>query len=221
MPTVATHKAKPRAIPRMEYRRDDRSVSVGWIVIPSWLLSLALHVAALCLMAFTVYRPVGFGKSGAGETDTGIYAGLGTGPGLPGDGTGQPPGPGMGIFSGPAQDAAADGNASGGDATAEESDVAARRRQTSPAEQAIDEGPPVELDLPTAPRFAARVGAGARPFGESASDAREMIKSGGRTFAGARAGLLAGGGEGTAGRGGGGGTGGSGGGGGGSGGGGT
>ena len=77
----------------VERRYVDTLAWLGWIAIPSWLVSLAIHVLLLVAAAYTVYRPVGFGSLGGSKDFDGIIVGQwGGAAGLPGHGTGQPVG---------------------------------------------------------------------------------------------------------------------------------
>ena len=158
----------------------------GRLVIPSWVLSLIVHAVLLLLMGQTLWRPAGFGqRAGNGDQPIGIICDLNGGAaGLPGDGTGQPEGPGIGIFAGPAgageqNEGAADAN----EDAAADSDVTARR----PAHKAplADESPPVALDLPEAPQVAMASPRPAAPAskytGANYSDARQMIRPAGKS----------------------------------------
>ncbi|HLJ11910.1 MAG TPA: hypothetical protein VKU82_12010, partial [Planctomycetaceae bacterium] len=194
-------KVKARLPPAVDHRRGDPAGWIGWIVIPSWLLSLALHTALLCVMAFVLHRPSGFGTSGFGDGETGIYAGLGNGtaPGLPGDGTGLPIGETVGIFDGPAQGAAGAREA-GTSESASNSALKAPQRPRALDDGDADDAPPVALDLPAAPKVA-RLGFGSAAPAGSAGDARDMIKSSGRTNSAGRGGSADGSGDGGGGEG--------------------
>lgn len=178
MATVLSHAPLRRAPPLPPSEKTKRGAR-SWLEAPSWLLSLVMHVGLLVTLAVMVERPVGFGKRGGFDNEIGIFAGLGTGTGtgLPGNGTGQPEGESIGIYSGPASDAAADGPAGRtGDKDTESTGASAA---AGPSVPRADDGPPVDLELPAAPAFAA-VGTGPGPFGDSRGDAREMIRSTGR-----------------------------------------
>lgn len=163
----------------------------GRLVIPSWVLSLIVHGVLLVLMGQTLWRPAGFGmRKGKGDDPTAIIGELrnGGGTGLPGDGTGQPEGPGIGIIAGPARAADQNGGASENDDEAADADaVAAARRsaKNKPAnqDQQADE-PPVPLDLPEAPQVATAGPGAAAPRSKTAgtqyADARQMIRPSGR-----------------------------------------
>src|SRR5258708_4299072 len=166
------------------YRRHEALVWFGWIAVPSWLVSLAFHVALMVVAAYSIHRPGGFGNPGAPEGFDGIFAQQwGGAAGLLGDGTGQPTGSGVGIHLGPAENAASD---PAGDRTGEaerESDVSPSPRKLAASGQDADEAPPVELDLPAGPKIA-RMGPGPGTFGNSPTDARDMIRAKGRAGSG-------------------------------------
>src|SRR5690348_14102123 len=103
MPTTLN---PPRATvprpPRFDHRRI--VAGAGLLVVPSWILSLIVHAVVLILVGQTYWRPAGFGQhKGKGDGPDAIIGELwnGGGTGLPGDGTGQPEGPGIGIIAGP------------------------------------------------------------------------------------------------------------------------
>lgn len=157
----------------------------GRLVIPSWVLSLIVHAVLLLFMGQTLWRPVGFGqKSGNGDGPIGIIAEQWNGgtAGLPGDGTGQPQGAGVGIFAGPA--AESNGGASRADEDSTDSDAAATARRPPNKDQEADDSPPVDLDLPAAPQVAMAGPGAAAPraqyTGANYSDARQMIRPAGR-----------------------------------------
>src|SRR4029077_13852226 len=91
--------------PRPAQRRYVDSLRwLAWIAIPSWLVSLAVYVLFIVAAAYTIYPPVGFGSPDGSQEFVGIYAEQwGGAAGLPGDGTGQPEGAGVGIHLGPAE----------------------------------------------------------------------------------------------------------------------
>src|SRR6185437_11027371 len=104
----------------VKYHRQSGAGWLTWMVIPSWLVSLAFHFAFLVLAAYSIYRPAGFGSRDGRDTFDGIIAEQwGAAPGLAGGGTGQTAGVGEGVDLGPGEnrsrdragDAAADGNA--------------------------------------------------------------------------------------------------------------
>ncbi len=174
-------------IPRPAQRRYEDSLRwLGWIAIPSWLVSLAVHVSLFIAAAFTIYRPAGFGSPNGSKDFDGIFAQQwGDSAGLPGDGTGQPVGPGSGIHLGPAADDGAMDKISGRpDDAKTAADAAGATRQPGASDDA-DDSPPVELDLPSAPQTASNdSGSGLGPaFAAMSGDARDMIKpnSRGRT----------------------------------------
>ncbi|MBS0264042.1 MAG: hypothetical protein JSS02_19055 [Planctomycetes bacterium] len=135
--------------------------------IPSWVISLVLHLVVLLLLSQSDWSPKGVRGSGnSGEAFT-IIAGHWDGglAGLPGDGNGQTAGPGTGMFTG-------GGESASESETGVDADVAAGRTEKSGAAgddngtrpnrsvagngvnqppSALDEGPPVELDLPGVP----------------------------------------------------------------------
>ncbi len=156
----------------------------GRLVIPSWLLSLVLHAVLLGLLGQTLWRPGGFGlRAGKGDGPTGIIADQ-WGGGMPGDGTGQPEGPGIGIIAGPPAVADQAGGNAGGDENTTEPDAPATARRPAKKEQQVDDAPPVDLDLPTAPQVAmAGPGAAARAAkstGTQYPDARQMTRPSGK-----------------------------------------
>jgi hypothetical protein len=153
---------------------------LSWIAIPSWLLSLALHMVLIVAAAYTVYKPVGFGSPEGSTEFNGIIGQWGGSAGLLGDGTGQPTGEGVGIHLGPGEDDAKD-KAGDGPGTADgASKAAATARPATASGQEADETPPVDLELPTVPQIA-RLGSGQGSFSNATGDAREMIRSNGRT----------------------------------------
>jgi hypothetical protein len=181
--------------------------------MPSWVVSLALHVVLLCLMGQTLWRPTGFGGRGAGDNEIGsIFAPLnGSGSGLPGEGTGQPRGDGIGIYPGP-QEGGHDAGEAGQspDQTAEATLGTGRPQSANARANREEDAPPVDLDLPSSPTLT-----GVRPaaanFRTQSGDARQMIKANGRGLL-SQSGGSSGGGDGSGpGGGGGGGTGGNGG----------
>src|SRR5260370_40438659 len=104
----------------VKYHRQSGVGWLTWMVIPSWLVSLAFHITLLVLAAYSIYRPVGFGNRDGREGFDGIIAEQwGAAPGLVGGGTGQPAGVAEGLGLGPrtsrarhrAVDAATDGDA--------------------------------------------------------------------------------------------------------------
>ena len=131
MPTTlnAPRASVPRP-PRFDHRRIMEGA--GRLVIPSWVLSLFVHGLLLLMMGQTLWRPAGFGqRKGNGDDPTAIIGELwnGGGTGLPGDGTGQPEGPGIGIIAGHAVAADQNGGASGTDDEAADADSAAVARR--------------------------------------------------------------------------------------------
>jgi hypothetical protein len=156
-------------------------------VIPSWLLSLAVHAVLLLLMGQTLWRPAGFGQhAGTGDGPLGIIADQWGGDGgLPGDGTGQPPGEGSGIFAGPPAAGDHNGGAAGADESVADSDTVPAARRPANSDQQADDELPVDLDLPEAPQVAtAGPGAAtpaARYTGANYNDARQMIRPAGKT----------------------------------------
>src|SRR5262249_6433031 len=108
----------------MQRRYVDSVRWLAWIAIPSWLVSLAFHVILIVAPACTIYKPVGFGNPDGSKEFVGIYAEQwGGAAGLPGDGTGQPAGEGVGIHLGPAEDAARERAGDGaGEASGESKD---------------------------------------------------------------------------------------------------
>jgi hypothetical protein len=171
--------------------------SFGWtdrIVIPSWLASLALHLLFMLTLALTVSRPPGFGK-GAGPITISAILGDGPAAGLPGAGSGQPRGPGMGIFLGPgpgaSNDQAGDGADDGDDDAANEATAAGGK--TAGAQVENDE-PPVELALPAAPK-ASRYAPGPGSFSAAFNDAREIVRGAGSNAAKGRGRSRSGGGD--------------------------
>ena len=131
--TTTTRSAVPRP-PRFDPRRTREVASR--LLLPSWIISLGLHVVLIIVMGQSLWRPAGFGARTTGDGTIGIIAETWNGgyPGLPGDGTGQPVGPGMGIFTGGSGQS---GEAQAGDETAEdaaaetaESDIATAGRRT-------------------------------------------------------------------------------------------
>lgn len=168
-------------LPRPAKRHYEDSLRwLAWITIPSWLVSLAVHVSLFVAAAFTIYRPAGFGSPNGSKDFDGIFAEQwGDSGGLPGNGTGQPIGPGMGIHLGPA-DAGEPGKISGRtDDAKTASDGAGTARQAGASTDDADDGPPVELDLPSA-TVVARAGTGPGAFAVASGDARDVIKPGGR-----------------------------------------
>src|SRR5579872_435684 len=110
--TSAANPRRPSAAARVDATRTRQAKTASrrsdWarrIVFPSWLASLAFHLLLMLTVALTASRPPGFGNRGGPIT---ISAILGDGPaaGLPGAGTGQPKGPGVGLFLGPGPGAA-------------------------------------------------------------------------------------------------------------------
>jgi hypothetical protein len=175
----AVRASVPRPAPR---RHVDSLRWLGWIAIPSWLVSLAFHIVLLVAAAYTVYKPVGFGSPDGSAEFTGIIGQWGGAAGPPGEGTGQPAGPDVGIHLGQGEEnqqdkagdrpGAADGDAktsSGLPATASGQDA--------------DEAPPVDLDLPATPRIA-RLGSGPGSLSTRSGDARELIRATGRAIPG-------------------------------------
>jgi len=164
----------------MQRRYVDSLRWLAWIAIPSWLVSLAFHVILIVAAAYTIYRPVGFGSPDGSQEFVGIYAEQwGGAAGLPGDGTGQPEGPGVGVHLGPAEDAARDRAGDGAGEATGESKAATASKETNPSGQEADESPPVDLELPVAPKIA-RIGTGPGSFSRSSRDARDMIRATGR-----------------------------------------
>ena len=175
--------------PRFDHRRIVEGA--GRLVIPSWVLSLIVHGVLLLLMGQTLWRPAGFGQhKGNSDGPTGIMGELltGGGTGLPGDGTGQPEGPGIGIIAGPPPAADQNGGAPGADDESADADsVATARRpvknETANKDQQTDETP-VPLDLPEAPQVATTGPGAAAPrsqfTGTQYADARQMIRPSGR-----------------------------------------
>jgi hypothetical protein len=148
------------------------------LLLPSWLISLGLHIVLLVVMGQSMWRPGGYGIRGDGDGTIGIIAESWNGgfPGLPGDGNGQPVGPGTGVFTGGSGQSAeiASGDETGADAAAEPS-VATSGRRAPPGRQVVDDVPPVELDLPSGPQIAnARIGSARLSSGSS--DARQMLR---------------------------------------------
>ncbi len=169
---------------------------LGWIAIPSWLVSLAVHIMLLVAAAYTVYRPMGFGNPNGSQEFDGIIVGQwGAAAGLPGGGTGQPAGPAVGIHLGPGEDASRD-RAGGAGAEAEGRDGPDAAR-IGASGQELDDSPPVDLELPSAPQIA-RTGSGPGPrtFASGQSDAREMIRASGRNLRGGNLGNSSGDGSG-------------------------
>src|SRR5579872_5110335 len=126
MPTTlnAPRKSVPRP-PRFDHRRIVDGA--GRLLIPSWVLSLVFHAAILLFMGQTFWRPGGFGQRvGSGDGPIGIIAEQWNegAAGLPGDGMGQPQGPGIGIFPGPAAGAEHDGPVSRADDATADSEAA-------------------------------------------------------------------------------------------------
>ena len=70
----------PRPAPR---RYVDSLRWLGWIAIPSWLVSLAFHIVLIVAAAYTVYKPVGFGSPDGSTEFTGIMGQWGGAAGLP------------------------------------------------------------------------------------------------------------------------------------------
>lgn len=162
---------------------NDRRKNRRWgdrVLLPSWLVSLTLHLTLMLAVALTAKGPPGFGKIGEGPITISAILGDGPAAGLPGEGTGQPKGPGMGIFLGPGPGTASEQAGDGGEGEGDdpEASVADSLDQKS-ARDKLDEEPPVELDLPAAPNFT-RYGPGPGSFGESYRDAREIVKAAGR-----------------------------------------
>jgi hypothetical protein len=156
-----------------------RHVVVGWLtwmVIPSWLASLAFHITLLVLAAYSIYRPVGFGnRDGRGEFDGIIAEQWGAAPGLAGGGTGQPAGVGDGVDLGPGENRRSRDRA--GDAAADaKADASAAARPISASGQELDEAPPVDLDLPSAPTVP-KTGRGPASVSSSRGDARDLIRA--------------------------------------------
>ncbi len=161
---------------------------LSWIAIPSWLISLAVHVSLFVAAAFTIYRPTGLGSPNGSNDIDGIFAEQwGGAAGLPGDGTGQPIGAGSGIHLGPAVDEGALDKISGrSDAAKTTADAAAAARQPGASSDDADDSPPVELELPSAPQIArteSGTGLGSA-YAAMSGDARDMIKPTGRGRAG-------------------------------------
>ncbi|HEY3966226.1 MAG TPA: hypothetical protein VGM05_16825 [Planctomycetaceae bacterium] len=177
--TTSTRAAVPRP-PRFDPRRT-RDVA-SRLLLPSWIISLGLHVVLIIVMGQSLWRPARFGTRAPGDGTIGIIAETWNGgyPGLPGDGTGQPVGPGTGIFTGgngqsgesPSPDEPGE-NAAGEPA---ESNSATTGSRSTTGTHAVDDGPPVELDLPQAPQLAStRIGSSRLSTGSS--DARQMLKA--------------------------------------------
>lgn len=195
-PTSAA--SKPATSPKpprdaLRAKAGGRDVDRGWadrLLLPSWLVSLVFHLLLMLTVALTAHQRPGFGK---GKPIT-ISAIFGDGPaaGLPGDGTGQPKGPGMGILLGPGAqaDQAGEGAADGQDDSEPDDDATGKWSANS----RMDDEPPVELDLPTAPKIA-RYGTGPGAFADSFSDAREIVRGAGSAAAKARGSGRAGGGD--------------------------
>lgn len=176
--TTTKRAAVPRP-PRFDTRRTREVASR--LLLPSWIISLGLHVVLFIFMGQALWRPAGFGARATGDGTIGIIAETWNGgyPGLPGDGTGQPIGPGTGIFTGGSGEAkeSPSGDEAGDEAAAESSDSenVASARRTPSGKSVPDDGPPVELDLPAAPQItSARIGSSRLPAGSS--DARQMLK---------------------------------------------
>ncbi len=204
----------------VKYHRQSAAGWLTWMVIPSWLVSLAFHITLLVLAAYSIYRPVGFGSRHGRDGFDGIIAEQwGAAPGFAGGGTGQPAGVGEGVDLGPgdnrsrdrAANAAADGKADA---------PASAERQVTASGQELDEAPPVNLDLPSAPTVP-KSGRGFASASNSRGDARDLIRATGSLSSRGSGGSSGSDGGGDDGQPGGGGTGGSGGGAGGTGGGGT
>src|SRR5262245_22299499 len=149
--------------PRFDPRRTREVASR--LLLPSWIISLGLHLVLFIVMGQSLWRPRGYGTLGTGDGTIGIIAENWNGgyPGLPGDGNGQPVGPGTGIFTGGSGQSAESpsGEEPGDEANTETSDsnVASSGRRSALDQQPVDDGPPVELDLPAAPQIASsRIG---------------------------------------------------------------
>lgn len=131
--------------------------------IPSWLVSLGLHVAVMATIAITLHRPVRIGDPFASEWDGGVYFGSG------GDGAGGPGGGGGAPFTAEPVDA------DGPSGTVSENASSFGEQFGSDEELKVDETPPVELSLPvaTASRLSPRPGgAGDTLFGGARFAAR-------------------------------------------------
>jgi len=207
----------PRPAPR---RYVDSLRWLGWIAIPSWLVSLAFHIVLIVAAAYTVYKPVGFGSPDGSTEFTGIMGQWGGAAGLPGEGTGQPAGEAVGIHLGPGDENTQDKAGDGPGAAEGDSKAAATGQPVTASGQDADDAPPVDLELPAVPRIA-RLGSGPGSFSRTSGDARDLIRATGRSSTGGTGNSGGGGGGGDDGPRGGGGPGGHGGGAGGSGGGGT
>src|SRR6516165_3339146 len=103
------HTATFKPLRPVKYHRQSGVGWLTWMLIPSWLVSLAFHVALLVMAAYTMYRPIGFGSGdGKAQFDGIIAQQWGAAPGQLGGGTGQPAGVGAGIDLGPGENRSSD-----------------------------------------------------------------------------------------------------------------
>lgn len=175
--------AKVRRLRPIKYRRQEEQGGLEFKSMPSWLVSLALHVTLLLIAASTIRMPAGFGTPGSGgEHFDGIFADQfgSAAPGLPGDGTGQPAGDAVGIHLGPGESAERDRSDAGDGEERTESQPTATARPSGDSEREADDTPPVDLELPTS---YAKVGPGRGMFASARNDAPELIKSTGKSRA--------------------------------------
>ena len=158
--------AVPRP-PLFDPRRTRESAN-KWL-LPSWVVSVGLHVVLVLFFAQSSFGPPGRrGKGGGGDEVFGIIAQSWNGeePGLPGDGTGQPIGTGSGLIinskgpdDGTAEDPdfADDTDGGKGRESVAESPLNSKAPQT-------EDAPPVDLELPEAPQITvSRPGVGTGP----------------------------------------------------------
>ncbi|MGQ0636189.1 MAG: vWA domain-containing protein [Planctomycetaceae bacterium] len=148
----------------------------GWLVAPSWLLSLVLHGGLLAMLAVTLHRAAPVGSPLGLDREVGIYFG--------------------------SNDANSDFPGEGGDAgyvgdAATEEVVASSERSIADAhdELRVDKRPPVELALPTV--RAAGIGPGIAMTGDTSAPASSTVRASGGSGLGEGGGGGGGGGGGT------------------------